>query len=103
MTKAEIIDRIAHGTGLTKIETEAVVEGFIATLKAALKEGRRVDLRGFGTFKVQQRAARTARNPRTNQEVEVAAHYVPVFKASRELQKAVDTALQASEASMEDE
>ena len=90
MTKADIIDRIAAGTGLTKIETEAVVNGFVVTVTEALKRGESIELRGFGSFKVQHRAARVARNPRTNEEVEIPARFVPVFKASREFQRAVD-------------
>ncbi len=98
MTKADLIDQIASGTGLTKIETEAVVNGFIALLKAGLKRGERIDLRGFGTFRVQLRAARTARNPRTNEEIEVPAQYVPVFKPSREFRHEVDAAMKAKQA-----
>ncbi len=94
MTKADIIERIANGTGLTKIETEAVVNGFIATVIKALTQGDGVELRGFGSFRVQHRAARTARNPRTKEVVEVEARYVPVFKASKDFRDAVDEAMQ---------
>ena len=95
MTKADIIERIADGTGLTKIETEAVVNGFIATVIKALTQGDGVELRGFGSFRAQHRAARTARNPRTGEVVEIEARYVPVFKASKDFREAVDEALQA--------
>lgn len=95
VTKADIIDRIAAGTGLTKIETEAVVNGFVATVRQALKQGERIDIRGFGTFKVQHRAARVARNPRTNEELHLEAQYVPVFKPSREFRQGVDEAVKA--------
>ena len=97
MTKADIIDRIAAGTGLTKIETEAVVNGFVVTVTEALKRGEHIELRGFGSFKVQHRAARMARNPRTNEEVEIPARFVPTFKASRDFQRAVDEAAQERE------
>ena len=90
MTKADLIDRIATGTGLTKIETEAVVNGLIATVAHALKEGEAIELRGFGSFRVQHRAARVARNPRTNEEVRIEERFVPVFRASRELRDEVD-------------
>lgn len=90
MTKADIVEHIARGTGLTKTETEAVVNGFITTVIQALQEGERIELRGFGTFRVQRRAARLARNPRTKEEVEVEARYAPVFKASKDFQQAVD-------------
>jgi nucleoid DNA-binding protein len=95
VTKADIIDRIAMGTGLTKIETEAVVNGFIATVMRALEDGENIEIRGFGSFKVKHRAARTARNPRTNEKVEVAARYVPAFKAARDFREAVDAASKA--------
>lgn len=96
MTKSDIVDRIAAGTGLTKIETEAVVNGFIATVMDALTEGESIELRGFGTFRVQHRAPRTARNPRTNEEVPVEERYVPNFKASRDFRDAVDAAQKAA-------
>ena len=71
MTKADIIERVAAGTGLTKVETEAVVNGVIHTIKAAILNNERVDLRGFGSFMVQERAPRSARNPRTNEPIAV--------------------------------
>ena len=95
MTKADIIDQIASGTGLTKIETEAVVNGFIATVIEALLQGEKVELRGFGSFRPQHRAARIARNPRTKEIVEIDARYVPAFKASKDFRAAVDEAMKA--------
>jgi nucleoid DNA-binding protein len=91
VTKADIVEQIAGGTGLTKVETEAVINGFIHTVKNALIEGTRVDLRGFGTFMVQERAARTARNPRTNQPIAVPSAHIPVFKPSKEFRHTVDS------------
>ena len=93
MTKADIVDRISEGTGLTKIETEAVVEGFMTTVAEALKEDERIELRGFVSFKVVRRAPRTARNPRTGEEVPVEARYAPVFDVSDLLREAVDEAV----------
>lgn len=90
MTKADIIDKISDGTGLTKLETEAVVNGFMTVVKNEMLRGGRVDLRGFGAFTVQHRAARTARNPRTNTPVHVPASTIPVFKPSKEFRKEVD-------------
>ena len=91
------MEEIASGTGLTKIETEAVVNGFIATIIDALLRGEKVELRGFGSFRPQRRAARVARNPRTKEIVEIDARYVPSFKASRDFRDAVDEALKASQ------
>lgn len=95
MTKADIIDRIATGTGLTKIETEAVVNGFITTLTDAMKEGDGVELRGFGSFRVQLRKARKARNPQTNEEVRIGPRYMPVFRPSKDLRRLVDQSIKA--------
>ena len=92
MTKADVIDRIAEGTGLTKIETRAVVEGFMTTVADALKDGDRVELRGFGIFEVQHRAPRTARNPQTNEPVQIEARDVPAFRPSTTLREAVNQA-----------
>lgn len=95
MTKADVVDRIAEGTGLTKIETKAVVDGFMTVVAQALRDGERVELRGFGSFSVQHRAPRMARNPQTNEPIRVEARYVPVFNVSRELQRTVDDDLKA--------
>lgn len=97
VTKAEIIDRIAHGTGLTKLETEVVVNGFLSTVVEALMAGDTVELRNFGAFRVHQRKARTGRNPQTSEAVEIAARNVPVFKAARAFSDAVADALPVSE------
>lgn len=93
MNKTEIIDRLAVGTGLTRMETEAVVNGLFSLLKSALQKGERVDIRGFGVFEVRHRAPRVARNPRTNQVVQIEAQYVPSFKPSEEFRHQVHEAL----------
>jgi nucleoid DNA-binding protein len=92
VTKADLVDRIAEGTGLTKVETEAVVDGFLQTVVEALTSGERVEIRGFGSFRVEPRAARVARNPRTNEPIEIEERYVPVFRVSRDVRNAVDAA-----------
>ncbi|MDZ7369724.1 MAG: HU family DNA-binding protein [candidate division KSB1 bacterium] len=90
MTKADIVERIAEGVGLTKLETQAVIDGFLAIVKYALQKHQRVDLRGFGNFVVIQRKARVARNPGTNEEVRVPPRYAVVFKPSQELKKLIN-------------
>jgi DNA-binding protein HU-beta len=92
MTKADIVDRIAKGTGLTKIETKAVVEGFMTTVKQAMEEGKRIELRGFGVFEVEHRAPRTGRNPQTNEPVPIDERFEPTFRPSNQFQEAVDEA-----------
>jgi len=97
VTKADIVDRIAEGTGLTKVETKAVVEGFMTTVQDAMEEGRRIELRGFGVFEVEHRAPRTGRNPQTNEPVHIEDRYEPVFRPSRQFREDVDEAHQARE------
>jgi DNA-binding protein HU-beta len=90
VTKADIVDVIAAGTGLTKVETEAVVDGFIQTVIASLRDGKNIEIRGFGSFKVKKRKSRIARNPRTGEQVNVDEHYVPIFKVSKDLKAIVN-------------
>jgi len=90
VTKADIVDVIAAGTGLTKVETEAVVDGFIQTVIASLRDGKNIEIRGFGSFKVKKRKGRIARNPRTGEQVKVDEHYVPIFKVSKDLKSIVN-------------
>jgi DNA-binding protein HU-beta len=90
LTKADIVDVIASGTGLTKVETEAVVDGFIQTVISSLRDGKNIEIRGFGSFKVKKRKGRVARNPRTGEQVQVAEHYVPIFKVSKDLKAVVN-------------
>ena len=90
MTKADIVDRIADATGLTKLETEAVVDGFMLTVLDAVADGERIELRGFGTFRAVERAPRTARNPRTDEPVPVPRRMAPVFKPAQEFRRRVE-------------
>jgi DNA-binding protein HU-beta len=90
VTKADIVDIIATATGLTKVETEAVVDGFIQTVIDSMRNGRNIEIRGFGSFKVKKRKGRMARNPRTGEQVMVNEHFVPIFKVSKELKHLVD-------------
>lgn len=102
MTKADIVGVIASATGLTKVETEAVVDGFISTVINALKEGKNIEIRGFGSFKVKKRKGRVARNPRTGERVMVDEHFVPFFKVSKELKNSVNINLIAAVPSKDD-
>lgn len=93
MTKADIVEIISANTGITKIETEAVVNGFLQTVIESMKKGENIELRGFGSFKVVKRARRIARNPKTNEEVTVPEQFVPVLKVSRDFKHAVNGSL----------
>jgi integration host factor subunit beta len=87
MTKADLVEQISEsiGPGVTKRDCAMVVDGFLNAVKQALVAGEHIELRGFGTFKVRERKARTARNPRSGESVEVPSRIVPVFKPSRHL------------------
>lgn len=91
--KSDIVDRVASATGLTKLETEAVVDGFILTVTNALKQGESIDLRGFGSFRIRRRAPRVARNPKSGERVRVPEQNVPVFVVARGLRREIDDAL----------
>lgn len=90
MTKADIVEKVASGTGLTKLETEAIIEGFLNTVIQFLREGKGIEIRGFGSYKVKKKNERYARNPRTGDKVFVEEHFVPVFKFSKDFKAAVD-------------
>jgi len=91
MTKAELVERAAQATGLTKRDTGAAVDAFIRAVADALAEGKNIEIRGFGCFKLKQRKGRKARNPRTGDEVFVDPRTVPVFQVSREIKGRVGT------------
>lgn len=97
MTKADIVDKVAEGTGLTKLETEVIIEGFFKTVIDALKAGRGIEIRGFGSFKVKKKNARQARNPKTGEQVFVPEHYVPTFKFSKDFKDTVDKGMRDKE------
>jgi nucleoid DNA-binding protein len=93
MTKADIVDEIAKATGLTKIETKAVVDGVFSSIITAIASGRRIELRGFGVFKHKSRKPRMARNPKTGELVPLEKRFVPVFKPSPEFLQKVNEAM----------
>lgn len=90
MTKSELIAEISKVAELTKQNAEQALNGIFDAIKTALSKGEEVRLTGFGSFKVNGRAARTGRNPRTGQEIKIAASKAPVFKAGKELKDAVN-------------
>ena len=92
MTKADLVEEISRQTGLNKKDTSIVVNEIIGNICRALAEGDKVELRGFGSFKVKERRARKARNPRTGEAVPVPDRNVPVFKVSKELKDMVSNA-----------
>ena len=89
MNKAELIEKIADGAGLSKADAKRALDAFVAATTGALKKGNRVSLVGFGSFSVSKRAARTGRNPKNGQPIKIAAKKVVRFKAGSDLSGAV--------------
>ena len=90
MNKTELVANIAENSGLTKKDAEKALGAFFESVQQALIEGDRVQLIGFGTFEVKERAARKGRNPQTGKEIEIPAAKSPVFKAGKALKDAVN-------------
>ncbi|WP_406677473.1 HU family DNA-binding protein [Moorella sp. ACPs] len=89
MNKVDLVASVAEKTDLTKKEAEKVVSAVLASIEEALAQGDKVQLVGFGTFEIKERAARVGRNPRTGEEIKIAATRVPVFKPGKALKEAV--------------
>ena len=90
MNKAEMADRLAARTGLSKAAAKEAVNGVFAAIGEALANGEEVRIAGFGTFGTRSRSARTGRNPRTGEAVPIAASTSPTFKAGKTLKDAVN-------------
>lgn len=92
MTKPELVKAVAEAAGLSGKDAEKAVSALFNAITAELSEGGKVQLIGFGTFEVAERAARMGRNPQTGESVEIAASKAPRFKAGKALKDAVNTA-----------
>ena len=93
MTKSDIVNEVSSKTGLTKVETEAAIEGVINSIILSLQRGERIDIRGFGSFYVKERKAREARNPSTNEVIKLNLRYIPSFKVSKLLKESVNSTI----------
>ncbi|WP_303822475.1 HU family DNA-binding protein [Apibacter mensalis] len=91
MTKADIVNSISSKLGLEKVETQKVVEVFMDEIKTAMAKGENVYLRGFGTFLIKKRAAKTGRNISKNTTIKIPAHNVPAFKPAKSFVEDVKT------------
>ena len=89
MNKSELVDSVATGTGLSKVQSAEAVDAVIGAIQGALKDGDQVSLVGFGTFLVTDRAARVGRNPRTGEEIKIPAAKLPKFRPGKGLKDAV--------------
>lgn len=90
MTKAELVDKVTGVGELTRRDSEVIVETIFDSVIAALKSGDKIEIRGFGSFRIRQRNSRIGRNPKTGERVEVPAKKVPYFKPSKELRDLVN-------------
>ena len=90
MNKSQLVEKVASKSGLTNKDSAAAVNAFIEVVKEALASRDSVTITGFGSFLVRDRGARTGRNPRTNEVVEIPAVKVPAFKAGKTLKDAVN-------------
>lgn len=89
MTKVDLIAAVANEAGLTKKDAEKAVNSVLGAITAALKDGDKVSLVGFGTFEVRERPERKGRNPQTKEEITIPASRLPAFKAGKALKDAV--------------
>ncbi len=90
MTKQDIINDVSSSTGLTKLETEIIMNGVMRTIINSLANNERVELRGFGTFGIKHRMPKKARNPGTGEPVYLPERYVPTFKPSKLMRSKVN-------------
>ena len=90
MNKTELVAAMADQTGLTKKDVEAVLKAFTDVVSGELKKGGKVQLVGFGTFEVSERAAREGRNPQSGEPMKIAASKAPKFKAGKALRDMVN-------------
>ncbi len=90
ITRKDIIESISSKTGLTQVKVKTITESFLEAIKESLYTGKDIELRGFGRFKIKQRKARIARNPRTGEKVSVKDGIKPKFEASRKMIKRVN-------------
>lgn len=90
MTKADLVDSIFEKIGLSKKESQELIEILFDTIKQAFLEGESVKISGFGTFNVRKKTARKGRNPKTGEDLEITARKTVTFRASNQLKSAIE-------------
>ena len=90
MTKAELVEEVARASHLTRRHSEVIVDAVFSSIVDALKKGDKIELRGFGSFRVRDRHSRSGRNPKTGEGVDVPAKRVPHFKPGKELRELIN-------------
>jgi len=91
MTKAQLIDEVARVADLSRKQAELIIDVFFQSIVTALERGEKIELRGFGSFRIRQRNARQGRNPKTGETVSVPAKRIPYFKPGRELKELLNS------------
>lgn len=91
MTKSELVSAMSEKTGTSKKDAAASIDAFVEIISDVLKHGDKLQLVGFGTFEVSERAARTGRNPQTGEDIKIPAAKIPKFKAGAALKNAVNS------------
>ena len=90
MTKADLIEEVSRVVEFTRKESEVIVEAIFDSVVKALRDGDKIEIRGFGSFRTRQRMSRIGRNPKTGARVDVPAKRIPYFKPSKELKDLVN-------------
>lgn len=93
MTKAELMEEVAKNSELTKKDAEVIVQTVLDSIIGSLQEGEKVELRGFGSFRLRQRSSRMGRNPKTGERVDVPAKKIPYFKPGKELKELINSSV----------
>ena len=96
MTKAELVEEVARVSELTKKHSEVIVNTVFDSIIDALRKDEKIELRGFGSFRIRQRRSRQGRNPKTGDKVDVPAKRIPYFKPGKELKELINTSAQPS-------
>ena len=97
MTKAELVDEVARVVQLTKKQAETIVNIVFDSIVDSLRAGQKIELRGFGSFRLRSRKSRTGRNPKTGEKVEVPSKKIPYFKPGKELKELINKAMAEAE------
>lgn len=93
MTKAELVDEVARAVQLTKKQAESIVNVVFDSIVESLRGGEKIELRGFGSFRLRSRKSRTGRNPKTGEKVDVPSKKIPYFKPGKELKELINRTL----------
>ncbi len=91
MTKADLVEEVAKHSDLSKKDAEIIVQTVLDSIVESLKSGEKIELRGFGSFRLRERTSREGRNPKTGEKVFVPAKKVPYFKPGKELRELINS------------